>query len=608
MTTYNTGNPIGSYDPRDLYDNSQNLDQAANDTSNETWKDRLGKSRRTWQGLEVMVSSSAAAFGYITLVGVNFTTGATVNINELLLNPTDNSYYKWTGAFPTGGKVVPPNSSPNTTGGQGPGKWLNVGDSSLRSDLANGGKASLVGYEDGTVKDAIDLLNENKDALSANTGFDKVGRFLNISALRSQVPSSVDQIVYIASAASATSTEKHYGGGYFQSFDNSTSQTVDDGGIVIVPTAGTLAWRRINFTAYDMQFWGVKADGVTDNAAAITRATDYARAHRIILEAPAGNIRTSKMVPIYDNMGIRGFGKAESTVFVKTTNDKFDYMNGATIALQVDALAGFVPKKWDIPDYTMESFCVHGRLENCLFRRESTSVTSEYGLFLGKAASPVVRQCNFEGGRTGIKTFNCFSGVMEMVAAVTVSGTGFIGVDFSDVRGGVMYMTGTSMDLRCVQVRGYQFGFNIYRLQYSTMVNCTAEDINPMSGETISYAFNFYDPYCISMNACATEFVKGGQVRIQGYANPSYRPAIKITNYLAIDQINPVVPTPIYIVDNGSITPMNVVIEASELGRVTSNTNLTAPTVSGNGAKVIIIGCDGEDWLASGSGVFTRLA
>ena len=46
MTTYNTGNPLGSTDPRDLYDNAENLDKAVNSTS-ETFTDRLGVARPT---------------------------------------------------------------------------------------------------------------------------------------------------------------------------------------------------------------------------------------------------------------------------------------------------------------------------------------------------------------------------------------------------------------------------------------------------------------------------------------------------------------------------------------------------------------------------------
>ncbi|HDR2537678.1 TPA: hypothetical protein QCI11_003009 [Enterobacter ludwigii] len=135
MTTYATNNALGSTDPRDLYDNSQNFDFALNDITQAIWKDRFGRDRRSWYGLESIVSEAASSFGYITLVDVSFTTGATVNLNELLLNPSDNFYYKWTGSFPLGGKVVPPNSSPDSTGGQGPGKWLNVGDSTVRGLL-----------------------------------------------------------------------------------------------------------------------------------------------------------------------------------------------------------------------------------------------------------------------------------------------------------------------------------------------------------------------------------------------------------------------------------------------------------------------------------------
>lgn len=46
MTTYKTGNPIGSANPKDLHDNSQNLDKAVN-SQESTWEDRLGVVRPT---------------------------------------------------------------------------------------------------------------------------------------------------------------------------------------------------------------------------------------------------------------------------------------------------------------------------------------------------------------------------------------------------------------------------------------------------------------------------------------------------------------------------------------------------------------------------------
>lgn len=48
---YNTGNPIGSSDPRDLADNAQALDRALNDTAL-SFTDRLGQQRMTLAGME----------------------------------------------------------------------------------------------------------------------------------------------------------------------------------------------------------------------------------------------------------------------------------------------------------------------------------------------------------------------------------------------------------------------------------------------------------------------------------------------------------------------------------------------------------------------------
>ncbi|MGQ5972297.1 SGNH/GDSL hydrolase family protein, partial [Serratia sp. IR-2025] len=47
--TYNTGNPLGSTDPRDLFDNAQNFDKALNEQV-DTWVDRKGVVRYTWAG------------------------------------------------------------------------------------------------------------------------------------------------------------------------------------------------------------------------------------------------------------------------------------------------------------------------------------------------------------------------------------------------------------------------------------------------------------------------------------------------------------------------------------------------------------------------------
>jgi hypothetical protein len=58
MTTYNTGNPLGSVDVKDLYDNSQNLDELVNSQTKLSEPDRLGVARKTWKGMETEFSES----------------------------------------------------------------------------------------------------------------------------------------------------------------------------------------------------------------------------------------------------------------------------------------------------------------------------------------------------------------------------------------------------------------------------------------------------------------------------------------------------------------------------------------------------------------------
>ncbi|HBX3230049.1 TPA: right-handed parallel beta-helix repeat-containing protein [Klebsiella pneumoniae] len=66
MTTYKTGNPLGSAAVKDLFDNAENLDHFENDRSNETWENRFGVPGKTWYGMEQehdrQISSQEARF------------------------------------------------------------------------------------------------------------------------------------------------------------------------------------------------------------------------------------------------------------------------------------------------------------------------------------------------------------------------------------------------------------------------------------------------------------------------------------------------------------------------------------------------------------------
>jgi hypothetical protein len=156
MTTYNTGNPLGSAAAKDLYDNAENFDHLSNDKTSESWNDRLGMPRLTWHGMEERYKQTIASLGWI-LVN-SFQLGATLTLtNQALKDESSGEYYRWDGMLP---KSVPTGSAPLTTGGIGPGAWISVGDGSLRNNLASSTGTSLIGMPDGgTLADTIHTVS-----------------------------------------------------------------------------------------------------------------------------------------------------------------------------------------------------------------------------------------------------------------------------------------------------------------------------------------------------------------------------------------------------------------------------------------------------------------
>ncbi|MGK0663638.1 hypothetical protein [Serratia marcescens] len=78
MTTYNTGNPLGSTDPRDLYDNAQNLDNAINGGS-EPWQDRFGRNRISYEGLVNKISLLGKPYATLDLAIADIVSGVIKN-------------------------------------------------------------------------------------------------------------------------------------------------------------------------------------------------------------------------------------------------------------------------------------------------------------------------------------------------------------------------------------------------------------------------------------------------------------------------------------------------------------------------------------------------
>jgi hypothetical protein len=142
MTKYNTGNPVGSSDPRDLLDNAKNADYLENGTA-ETYRDRLGKPRKSRAGMEKAFNDFLAASGYEFLG--DYAAGIEVTAYNQIIRDAGQF---WSAAS---GTVLP-----YTTTGAGmneSGAFVARGDAVLRQDLAtaaSGKGAAIVTMEDGT--------------------------------------------------------------------------------------------------------------------------------------------------------------------------------------------------------------------------------------------------------------------------------------------------------------------------------------------------------------------------------------------------------------------------------------------------------------------------
>lgn len=152
MSRYNTNNPVPSNEVKDFSDNAQIVDEIVH-SQQSTTKDRFGNDLKTWRGIQQDANEAISQFGYITMD--SFQDGATLTLpNQVLrwkLPDGNGEHYRWDGAFPVDGKLVPPGSTPETTGGIGPGAWVGVGDASLRSDLSNPDGSKEIGYKNGDV-------------------------------------------------------------------------------------------------------------------------------------------------------------------------------------------------------------------------------------------------------------------------------------------------------------------------------------------------------------------------------------------------------------------------------------------------------------------------
>ncbi len=154
MATQPTQDEVPSESPRDLKFNAGKIDEFVT-SENHVYVDRFGDEHRTIEGINYDANQAISQYGYITKD--SFEDGSTISLaNECLRWKSNGEYYRWDGTLP---KVVPPGSTPDSTGGIGQGKWVGVGDASLRADLDKNTGATLSRSSSGkTIQQEIDIL------------------------------------------------------------------------------------------------------------------------------------------------------------------------------------------------------------------------------------------------------------------------------------------------------------------------------------------------------------------------------------------------------------------------------------------------------------------
>src|SRR5690625_3474280 len=210
MTTYRTGNPIGSTDPRDLYDNAENLDVAVNDPSRDTWSDRLGRSRKTMSGMEREFDADQASRDnrfntFIASSGYQFLGdyAADIEITEYnqIIRDADGEFWRLSGST----------ELPYTTTGAG----LPEGD-------------ALAPLGDAVLRQQLDDVNQGSALIGRGVlAVDSVNDLLKLSSEQRR-----EDLRYLV--GSFYSGESIGGGEFY--WDPNKSKSTADGGVVIDPS------------------------------------------------------------------------------------------------------------------------------------------------------------------------------------------------------------------------------------------------------------------------------------------------------------------------------------------------------------------------------------
>ncbi|WP_416054824.1 hypothetical protein [Pseudomonas aeruginosa] len=297
MTTYATGNPLGSKGPRDLYDNAENFDAAMNDRVNTTWNDRFGVTRPTLKGYEEQFNSFLAGSGFENppLIYVDGSP-LTVDRATQIIDRGGNLY-----------SVKLPSSFPVVLSGNWPedeGLLVVRGDQSLRQEITSispSEGSSIIGNSTVSVSSVADIKNQTKRA----------DLKLSLSSYHPLGKSGGGTFIWSPS----TPKSNHDGGTIFSPtvpWDGSQSTLSDylDGEGETDPS-GSGCWLRI-FDEVKLEYFGGLISETIDSSASFLAAIKYCLSNNKELNLPDGAVRLNSHAVIngsttlFSSVKIRG--------------------------------------------------------------------------------------------------------------------------------------------------------------------------------------------------------------------------------------------------------------------------------------------------------------
>lgn len=242
MTTYATGNPVGSTAVKDLYDNAENLDIAVNSIDQSSWVDRRGVRRKTFSGMEADIYTAVLNAGYV------YTNPSSYQAGIIITQP--NQIFSKDGEFY---KASPSLALPYTTTGN----WAteqslfsSVGDATLRGDLS--------------------AANGAQNVNGAQAAVASIAALKALSVAKASKWATVQNAMFVS----------------FYRYDAASVATADDV-TVVAPNTGAGRWLINHNGSMSLYQWGAKGDKVTDDTAAVQAAVNWASPDALELVVPA---------------------------------------------------------------------------------------------------------------------------------------------------------------------------------------------------------------------------------------------------------------------------------------------------------------------------------